>query len=234
MKRDIPIAVVIAPVLLIVAVVGYFFLVKPKQDEAGRTSNEIAELETQIAVAQAAAQAPATGQDETIRVADVFRVTKAMPDEDDMPGILLELDGVASASGVRFVSISPQAPVVQSTYTALPVNLSFEGNYYDLTDFLFRLRNLVSVRDGKLEADGRLYTLDTLTHAGGAERLPRHRSLSDRHRVRLLDDAGSGGGASGAGVDRHDRDDHHADHPRDRSGHPVETWHPRSRTPKRS
>lgn len=172
MKRDIPIALVIAPVLLLVAVVGFFFLVKPKQDEAGRTSDEIAELETQIAVAQAAAQAPARGQDETIRVADVFRVTKAMPDEDDMPGILLELDGVASASGVRFVSISPQAPIVQSTYTALPVNLSFEGNYYDLTDFLFRLRNLVSVRDGKLEADGRLYTLDTLSMQEGPNGFP--------------------------------------------------------------
>jgi len=171
-KRDIPIALVIAPVLLLVAVVGYFFLVKPKQDEAGRTSDEIAELETQIAVAQAAAKAPARGQDETIRVADVFRVTKAMPDEDDMPGILLELDGVASASGVRFVSISPQAPIVQSTYTALPVNLSFEGNYYDLTDFLFRLRNLVSVRDGKLEADGRLYTLDTLSMQEGPNGFP--------------------------------------------------------------
>jgi Tfp pilus assembly protein PilO len=171
-KRDVPITVLIIPVLLVVAAVGYFFLVKPKQDEAGRTSDEIAELETQIAVAQAAAQAPAKGQDETIRVADVFRVTKAMPDEDDMPGILLELDGVASASGVRFISISPQAPIVQSTYTALPVNLSFEGNYYDLTDFLFRLRNLVSVRDGKLEADGRLYTLDTLSMQEGPNGFP--------------------------------------------------------------
>ncbi|HWB57823.1 MAG TPA: type 4a pilus biogenesis protein PilO [Gaiellaceae bacterium] len=172
MKRDVPIAVVIAPVLLVVAVVGYFFLVKPKQEEAGRTSDEIAELATQIAVAQAAAQAPASGRDEKIRVADVFRVTKAMPDEDDMPGILLELDGVASAAGVRFISISPQAPVVQSTYTALPVNLSFEGNYYDLTDFLFRLRNLVNVRDGKLEADGRLYTLDTLSMQEGPNGFP--------------------------------------------------------------
>jgi type IV pilus assembly protein PilO len=171
-KRDVPITVLIIPLLLVVAAVGYFFLVKPKQDEAGRTSDEIAELETQIAVAQAAARAPANGQDETIRVADVFRVTKAMPDEDDMPGILLELDGVASASGVRFISISPQAPIVQSTYTALPVNLSFEGNYYDLADFLFRLRNLVSVRDGKLEADGRLYTLDTLSMQEGPNGFP--------------------------------------------------------------
>ena len=86
-----------------------------------------------------------------------------MPDEDDMPGIILELNSVASASGIEFLSIAPQAAAVQASYTALAINLSFEGNYYDLTDFLFRLRNLVSVRDGELEADGRLYALETLS-----------------------------------------------------------------------
>ena len=40
--------------------------------------------------------------------------------------------------------------------------LTFEGSYYDLTDFLFRLRNLVIVRDGELESAGRLFTLDAL------------------------------------------------------------------------
>jgi type IV pilus assembly protein PilO len=171
-KRDVPITILIIPVLLVVAAVGYFFLVKPKQDEAGRTSDEIAELETQIAVAQAAARAPAKGQDETIRVADVFRVTKAMPDEDDMPGIILELNAVAAASGIEFVSITPQAAAVRTGYTALPINLSFEGNYYDLTDFLFRIRNLVTVRDGKLEANGRLFTLDSLSMEEGPGGFP--------------------------------------------------------------
>ena len=44
-------------------------------------------------------------------------------------------------------------------HRAVPINLTFEGNYYDLTDFLFRLRNLVIVRDGELEVGGRLFTL---------------------------------------------------------------------------
>ena len=95
-----------------------------------------------------------------------------MPDDDDVPGILLELNSVASASGIEFISIAPQSAAVRSGYTALPINLSFEGNYYDLTDFLFRLRNLVSVRDGELEADGRLYSLDTLSMAEGPGGFP--------------------------------------------------------------
>lgn len=165
MKRQIPLPLVIAPVLLLVAVVGYFLLVKPKQDESSRLDDEIAQLETQLEVAGAAPKPGAAAEGEapvTIKVADVLRLTKAMPDEDDMDGILLELYGVATSAGVEFVSVAPQAPAVRTGYSALPINVTFHGNYFDLTDFLFRLRNLVSVRDGELDADGRLYTLDSL------------------------------------------------------------------------
>jgi Pilus assembly protein, PilO len=170
-KRQIPAAVIVLPALLILAAVGYFLLVKPKQDAAGRLSDEIASLETQLAVAMAAQRQP-QADESAIQVADVFRVTKAMPDDDDMPGIILELNSVAAASGIEFLSIAPQSAAVRSGYTALPINLSFEGNYYDLTDFLFRLRNLVIVRDGELEADGRLYSLDTLSMAEGPGGFP--------------------------------------------------------------
>ncbi len=171
MKRQVPLAVIIAPVLVVVAVVGYFFLIKPKQDEAGRLAGEIAALETQVEVALAA-QRQSQSDESVIEVADVFKVTKALPDEDDMPGIILELDSVASASGIEFVSIAPQTAAVRSGYTALPINLAFEGNYYDLTDFLFRVRNLVSVRDGELDAEGRLFTLDTLSLQEGPDGFP--------------------------------------------------------------
>jgi type IV pilus assembly protein PilO len=171
-KKDIPVAVLVVPVILILAVVGYFLLIKPKQDAAGRFGDEIASLQTQIDVAMAAQRQPQGGDESAIKVADVFRVTKAMPDSDDMPGIILELNSVAAAAGIEFVSITPQAAAVRTGYTALPVNLTFEGNYYDLTDFLFRIRNLVTVRDGKLEASGRLFTLDSLSMEEGPGGFP--------------------------------------------------------------
>lgn len=171
MKKQIPVAVIVLPALLIVALVGYFLLIKPKQDAAARLGDEIASLETQIEVATAAQRQP-QADESAIQVADVFRVTKAMPDEDDMPGIILELNSIAAASGIEFLSIAPQAGAVLTSYTALPINLAFEGNFYDLTDFLFRLRNLVSVRDGELEAEGRLYSLDSLSMAEGSGGFP--------------------------------------------------------------
>ncbi|HEX2044316.1 MAG TPA: type 4a pilus biogenesis protein PilO [Gaiellaceae bacterium] len=168
MKREIPLAAMIAPALLILAAVGYFLLVKPKQDRGGRLDEEIAQLQTQVDSAFARKQQPAPAREVKIRVADVFRLTKAIPDSDEMPEIMLELNGTAAAAGVTFVKIQPNPGEPGSGYTRVPINLTFEGNYFDLTDFLFRLRNLVFVRDGELNAKGRLFTLDSLDlHEGG-------------------------------------------------------------------
>lgn len=173
MKRDLPLAAVVAPALLIVAVVGYFLLVKPKQDAAADFGTEITQLEDQIDAAIAARdRANPRGDETTIRVADLFQLTKAMPDSTDMPGIVLELDSIAAESGVSFSSIAPSPVAAGTGFSKVPINLVFEGNYYDLADFLFRLRNLVLVRDGRLEADGRLFSLDSVSLRSTPESFP--------------------------------------------------------------
>jgi Tfp pilus assembly protein PilO len=170
-KRKVPVTAVAAIAVVLVAAFGYFLLVKPKSDKAGNLENEIANVQAQID-AEVAADHRQAEPSVRIKVADIFRLTKAMPDEDDMAGIVLELNSVAAAAGVDFISISPTDPGGGTGYTSIPINLTFEGNYYDLTDFLFRLRNLVIVRKGVLQSDGRLFTLDTLDLQEGSEGFP--------------------------------------------------------------
>jgi Tfp pilus assembly protein PilO len=160
-KRDVPFTFVLAGALVIVLAVSYMVLIRPKRAESGRLDAEIAELESKIAAG--AKQATAAQEPEArINVADLFRLAKAMPDAEDMPGIILEVNSIASSAGIEFLSIQPQPAVAAGSRRALPLTLTFEGNYYDLTDFLYRLRTLVTVKDGKLHASGRLYTLDAL------------------------------------------------------------------------
>ncbi len=80
-----------------------------------------------------------------------------------MPDLLLELSQLARDTGIRFDSISPQPISPIGSYTVLPISVSFQGNFYNLADFLYRLRSLVSVRAGRLDATGRLFSVDTLT-----------------------------------------------------------------------
>jgi Tfp pilus assembly protein PilO len=160
-KREVPFTLVLAGALVIVLVVSYMVLIRPKRAEGARLDEEIAELETKIAVEARRTTGPRQAE-VRINVADLFRLAKAMPDEDDMPGIILEVNSIASSAGIEFLAIQPQAPVAAGAHRALPLTLTFEGNYYDLTDFLYRLRTLVTVKDRKLHATGRLYTLDSL------------------------------------------------------------------------
>lgn len=161
MSKQLPLTPLLAAALAVVVAGLFFGLVKPKRDQAARLSEEIVLLESRLAV-ESASSRTAREPVVRIRVADLFRLAKAMPDKEDMSGIILELDAVATSAGIEFRSIQPQSPVALPTFQALPINLTFEGNYYDLTDFLFRLRNLVTVEAGRLEAEGRLYALDAL------------------------------------------------------------------------
>ena len=161
MKKQIPLTPVLAIALAIIAAVGFFVVVKPKLDQGAAVDAEIAELEGKVAVARPTKPSPAAKKVE-IDVADLFLLAKAMPDTDDMPGIILELNSIAGSAGIRFVSIQPQPATAGTGYRVIPISLMFEGNYYDLTDFIYRLRSLVRVDDGVLTANGRLYTLDQI------------------------------------------------------------------------
>jgi hypothetical protein len=62
--------------------------------------------------------------------------------------------------------------VVLGSYRQIPINLVFEGRFYDLADFLYRLRNLVAVHGGALHATGRLFTVDSIAFDQGSLEFP--------------------------------------------------------------
>ena len=215
-KRQVPLTAVLAIGLVIVIAVAWFAVIGPKQARGGALDEQIADYRTKILVATPPKEDPNAGPPVVeIEVADLFRLSKAMPDRDDMPGMLIELNSIAVSSGVRFLSIQPADAVNHGAYYSIPVTVTFEGNYYDLTDFLFRLRNLVSVRDGELEASGRLYTLDSMQFAEGAEGFP------DIEAVLTLSAFSYGVLPSAPGTVPPPRGDHHRrdDHDRDDDHH---------------
>ena len=76
-----------------------------------------------------------------------------------MPGILLELSRIADETGIRFKSITPQPALQIGAYQLVPIDVTFDGSFYALSDLLFRLRTLVTVRRGELQATGRLFSV---------------------------------------------------------------------------
>ena len=163
-KQRLPIAAQIALVVVGVFVVGaaaYFGLIRPKKAEAARLQKEVDA--TQVQIDDYTAKSLAAKGQPKIRSADLFRLAKAMPSQADMSGVLLQLNQIAADTGITFQSIAPQNSVPITGYQAVPIQLTFEGNFYSLVDFLFRLRNLVDVEHGQLNATGRLFAIDTLS-----------------------------------------------------------------------
>jgi hypothetical protein len=156
------VALVVAGVLLVGAA-AYFGLIRTKNAEAARLQKETDAAKAQLS-AYYAKSAEVKGRPK-IRSADLFRLAKAMPGAADMSGVLLQLNQIAADTGITFQSIAPQSSVPISGYQAVPIRLTFQGNFYNLVDFLFRLRNLVDVEHGQLNATGRLFAIDTLSFA---------------------------------------------------------------------
>ena len=167
MKRRFPQSAVIALIafgFLLAAAGGYFLVLGPQRSKASDLNKQIVDTNSAIDAARALTLEAKKGAQ--IRVADLYRLTKAMPDQTDMAGIILELNQVAQDSGITFEQISPSTSATPiSGYLAIPITVEFQGNFYDLADFLYRLRNLVDVRHGTLDATGRLFAIDEVDFA---------------------------------------------------------------------
>ena len=169
LKPPVLIAIVVAGVLVF-ALGGWFALVHPQSGKLKELQAQSQSLQQQIDD-QRAKTAAARGAPK-IHVADVYRLAKAMPSKTDMPDLVLELSQLARDTGISFDSISPQPVAAVGSYSVLPISVTFNGNFYNLADFLYRLRSLVTVHAGRLDATGRLFSVDTLAFNEGQAKFP--------------------------------------------------------------
>ena len=157
--------VVVGVCAVLALALGWIVLLGPKQKTIADLRQQTAAVRQQISddLARAATARSATGAP-TIKTADIYKLETAMPSIVDMPDLLLELDQTAKAAGVSLQAITP-SPLTDSGagYSIEHIVMSVEGNFYTLTDLLYRLRNFVYVRSGTLQANGRIFTVDNLT-----------------------------------------------------------------------
>jgi Tfp pilus assembly protein PilO len=149
--------------LLLLAVLGYMTVVSPENAKATQLQKQADNVQVQIYHRQAEIRSGL--HPPTIQTADLFRLARAMPDTQDMPGIILTLSDLARSAGIKFDLIEPVASgaLPNGSYETDRIHLLFNGDFYGLSDFLYRMRSLVAVHDGQLNASGRLFNVDTMT-----------------------------------------------------------------------
>jgi Tfp pilus assembly protein PilO len=145
LSRNAGIALIVGGDLLLL-LLGWFMLISPQRATATSIRLATSAAEAQIVQAKQvqATPPPAAVQQPEIKTADIYSLADAMPSTIDMPDLLLELNQLARASGVSLSTISPGQPTALPGYSVVPISLSVGGDFYSLTDMLYRLRTLVA------------------------------------------------------------------------------------------
>lgn len=168
MSQTVPRHVLVAAMLVgnvILLTAGWFLVVSPQRHHAASAAADVALMRAQIQSAREHPVAPQTAAPQkqpAIQTSLLYRVEKAMPDTEDQPDLLLELDQVARAAGVTVLTIAPGTAAGAGAYSSIPIQLTAQGDFYGLTDLLYRLRALVAVHHGALDSTGRLFSVDSV------------------------------------------------------------------------
>ena len=77
---------------------------------------------------------------------ELLEFSKRIPEEPEIPTLVVQIQEIDRASGVTQLSIvpgTPGSPPGGGDYSVLPITMTFEGTYEELQDFVRRTDNLV-------------------------------------------------------------------------------------------
>jgi hypothetical protein len=180
---------------------GYWFLVlSPQRAKAAQLQTDISAKQSALAqIQQQMAGYEKAKANYKANYARFAKLGKAVPGDDDVRSLLVQLDlaseqshvafntlevgtGLAGATAAPTTTPTPSTtelakapglvPIGSSGVSALPFTLSFDGSFAGLTSFFNRLEHFVSVRNQKISATGRLLRIETLNLTAGAAGWP--------------------------------------------------------------
>jgi type IV pilus assembly protein PilO len=144
-------------VLVAVVALAWFFLISPIRSDIATTNEAITVQIDKLATARAAlAQAQTTRAEGKKNQARLLELAKMVPESSQVPSLLVQIQDLADQSGIDFISVSPGEPNEAGAFQIIPLQLQFTGTFFDLSDFAYRVEQLVA-------GPGRLMTVKTVS-----------------------------------------------------------------------
>lgn len=72
----------------------------------------------------------------------LIETKKRLPEDPQLASLLVEIQDTANQAGIDLVSIKPSEMTAQTNLTSIPLQIHVEGSFFDLVDFLYRLKDL--------------------------------------------------------------------------------------------
>jgi hypothetical protein len=186
-------SILLVAVALAVLAGAYWMLVlSPKRQEAATIGTQISAKQAALTQAQAElATYEAARSGYKSNYSKVARLGKAVPADDDVRSLLVQLNSAADSSKVDFRTIdiggstgslpagSPGGPAVAATgaatpppgsstvgtagFSTMPFSFTFKGSFFNLGAFFKRIDSFVKVKNKSLDVTGRLLLLNSIT-----------------------------------------------------------------------
>lgn len=157
-KRDVVILAVIGIVALIA--LWYFFLISPKRSEISDLQEQT-EIERETFERNSARLKKLDQEREAALESrgELLKLDKLVPGDEQMPSLIVELQKSANDAGIDFVKIEPDVPVPGAGATIIPIEMKFEGRFFDVNEFLYRVENYARMEGSEVNVSGRFLSV---------------------------------------------------------------------------
>lgn len=219
----------IVPVVVVLVAVAAFYklALAPKFERASALQTQIEQSEAKLAEAKAQTLTlESVKANYSSDYATLASLGKAVPADDDMRSLLVQLNAAAKRSGVDFRTISleagqgaaaaPASTSAPATQTAaatlppgafvgaaglptMPFTFEFEGSFFEMSEFMARLERFVTSRGDGLEVKGRLLTIDGFSLVPSAKGFPSVTASIGATAYLVNPSEGASGGATATG-----------------------------------
>ena len=136
-------ATLISILCLLVLFFFYLFDFKPLRQQINQAQIQQSELKTtfQVKYSQAVTYPAYIEQVHSLNT-QIKQVIAQLPAQIDVPELIADISKIGNQSGLTFNFIKPQSTIKYMHYTALPIDISINGTYGQLTEFITKLSQL--------------------------------------------------------------------------------------------
>jgi type IV pilus assembly protein PilO len=139
-KEQIFIAIGLAVLIVVLCAV---FLWKPQFDRVSNAKTELQNLENQLAQKKSELQKLQQAKAEAPKVeSESLSLSKSIPEEEDVPSLIVEIEQVATESNVKLLNLNFTAPQVNGSYSTMNFSSEVDGSYFNLADFFYEVSQM--------------------------------------------------------------------------------------------
>lgn len=127
-------------IIVLGAVLFSVFLIYPQIQKRQELIAKQDEVQKQVLSAEATlARLKEAKAQSLVNRAELMRIANQVPDDPEMPTLIVQVQDIANQSGVEFVSITPAEPQAEGSVQTVQLAIALTGEFRDCVDFLTRL-----------------------------------------------------------------------------------------------